>query len=103
MSAPHCWPKLRDWRRATASRLRALVGRNERHVSPRVEHAWRITMTAPLRRGALFLLITLSLHYGLAYAQGTGGVIDGHVKDPDSKPTPGVQVIVNSPSLIQKD
>ncbi|MBI2834784.1 MAG: TonB-dependent receptor [Acidobacteria bacterium] len=46
----------------------------------------------------LFVLLALPV-----VAQTPTGVIDGVVRDPDSRQVPGVQVVANSPALIQKD
>ena len=38
-----------------------------------------------------------------AAAQTTSGVIEGTIRDPDGGAVPGVQIVVNSPALIQRD
>ncbi|MBI2835105.1 MAG: TonB-dependent receptor, partial [Acidobacteria bacterium] len=55
------------------------------------------------RHPGLVAFAVLWLTAALARAQTTTGAIDGVVRDPDKNPVPGVLVVSNSPSLIQKD
>src|SRR5439155_13829683 len=73
-------------------------------ASSRLRKRRRTTMRAPYpwRGVSIAWLLTLTLS-AIAGAQTTGGTIDGVVKEPDARAVPGVQVVVNSPALIQKD
>lgn len=51
----------------------------------------------------LHALSLLALMVAPALAQNTSGVIDGTILGPDGQPVPRVQVVANSPALIQRD
>ena len=56
------------------------------------------------RRLVFFLALAASAIVPIAVsAQTATGVIDGIVRDPDRQAVPGVTVVANSPSLIQRD